>query len=189
LGTETARAGRAFQPSLEATDWSQFIVPSHDEPRYATQFEGELRFPGLHDWGVSVGSTSRRMKIVPYSNLSPGETFSLRLWEWNVVGRSTPEEVWVPVLLVELLCTAGAIPGPSPLPPGVLNPYVIGAADNFCDQITLAYGNYGPEGGIWSAAVAGGGVPAFAVVEPNGPTKLQYDAASSGAMNAIYQRC
>ena len=87
---------------------------------------------GLHA-GV-VGQSS--LVVVPYCTGSNNDTFSVRVVGWRLLGgsdRST--QLWVPVTLCELACTASAVTG--------VAGRLVAATERFADTLTITKGNAG----------------------------------------------
>lgn len=77
--------------------------------------------------------------ICPYGVGSDNNTFSMRVIGWRVVGQQTPTtQIWVPVILAEVLCTISASA------PGVAG-CVISATEFFADTIAVV-GTSGNQG-------------------------------------------
>jgi hypothetical protein len=127
-----------------------------------------------------------RIKLIPYCEDSSGAQFSIRLYSWQKIAvPDATNVIWFPTLIVELLCTAGTIPG--------IKGRWIKDTENFCEQIQVTNGSLGPwYGGLWSYS-RGSGLAAFVMVDTVGARFLSFDFAMTNpetntGMNCLWCR-
>jgi hypothetical protein len=103
----------------------------------------------------------------------------VRLIGWRKLGSDPATQLWIPVVLAELACTACAVTG-------VAGKLIV-ATERFCDTITLVTGNDDISIDIVSPT---GDVIAHALADIKGFSKLEitFDSTAAGttAMNCLY---
>ncbi len=143
---------------------------------------------GVYDAGYQTMVTSAALRIMPFAEGSENSQFYMRLWAWySCGGRNQPNSdlLWVPVLLAELYCVSGNLPGP-PVSSGP-SPSIIGETERLCDTIV-------PTRGQASVFANGDDMVAMAFVPLMGCQKFQFDFAHGAVpglhvgMNALWAR-
>lgn len=82
---------------------------------------------GMRNGGLTV---QNGLIILPYAVATDNQTFSMRVIGWRQLGSDPNTFIWIPVLLVEVLCTADAtLVG--------LTGRLIGTTEIFCDTIAI----------------------------------------------------
>jgi hypothetical protein len=117
--------------------------------------------------------------LIPYATAGDNDTFSMRLIGWRRLGNLSGTLLWIPVVLVELACTASAAVGVA----GRLVPNT----QRFADTITLVTGNDDVSVDIVSPT---GDVIAHVMADLKGFQKVEltFDSTAAGAtaMNCLY---
>ena len=134
---------------------------------------------GVLDIGMH-GVSSNGMILVPYATSGDGDTFSMRVIGWRVVGAgNTDTLLWIPVVLAEIACTASTTVG--------VAGKIIVATERFVDTITLVTGNDDISIDIVSPT---GDEIAHVLVDTKGFQKIEltFDSTAVGttAMNCLY---
>lgn len=60
---------------------------------------------GIFD--VPEGPITPSICVVPFAEGDPGGQFWLRLWGWRRLGKDPNTEIWIPLLLSQMLCVLG----------------------------------------------------------------------------------
>lgn len=148
-------------------------------------------------WRLSgTTAVAGRVRLLPFADTSPGGTFSVQVWGWWNTSEDPDKNVLLPLLLCELACVVGDIPGPYSLtqPNGCL---AMRPGERLCDQITVVRGGDGSARtlGPWGELIshgAGSGLAAAAVVDTRAAQYVQFlfDAKRPEplAMNAWWAR-
>lgn len=84
--------------------------------------------------GALGGESPRSVLIVPYGEGSDGDTFSMRVIGWKVLGHDPYTQIWVPINLLEVQATL------SSTVPGVAG-RLVAATELFADTIAIVTGN------------------------------------------------
>ncbi len=144
---------------------------------------------GVFQAGQNGMISPRRIKIIPFAHGNAGLQFSMRVFAWEQLYGSGNENsiVWVPLLLVELLCTICNQPGPAEGYPGSITS-LLGPTDQACDTISVVQGNLGNLGFVTSTG-PGTDLIAFAMLDLTGPKLIQFDFQQSDPveMNAMWR--
>ena len=170
--TRSTYLTKAMATNSQATEYA-VIAPATTEP--------------TSDGCIAVTSggiiSPNRIMIFPYADAAPGSQFTFRLHYWNHVGQDPASYVWVPMLLVEVLCALADVAGP----PDTNNPLarLILSSERFCDNLVAVRGSYGVGGDVVNGSVT----PSAIMIELKGARRLQFDFQQidpNVAMNALW---
>lgn len=141
-------------------------------------------------WGAGDGGAlaPNRLLLVPFCEGVVGAQFSLRLWSWRqVMPDANPQlNVWVPIPVLEIACSASNMTGLASQGGGLLGAggsSYLSNTEHLCDFISITYGALGLTGFISSGAGPGTDLTAFVVVELTGARKYSFDFAQSDPVN------
>ena len=167
---ETLSTALAKTHATDATDTSfPSKIPTGTEP------SGN----GVIELGLYGGLIQNGIVLLPYATSGDNDTFSMRLIGWRVLGSLSTTLLWVPVVLVELACTASTVVG--------VATRLVAATERFVDTITLVTGNDDISIDIVSPT---GNVIAHVVADLKGFQKVEltFDSTAAGttAMNCLY---
>ena len=130
-------------------------------------------------WRPVQAVLSRTVLLLPYATAGDNDTFSMRLIGWRVLGSLPTTLLWVPIVLLEIACTASATVG--------IASRLVVATERFVDTITLVTGNEDVSVDIVSPT---SDEIAHAVADLKGSQKIEFTfdstAAGTTAMNCLF---
>ncbi len=143
---------------------------------------------GVYVAGLGGAVAGNRVMVMPFSDGIVGSRFWMRLWGWRVVQGLVSEQLWVPQLLVEMLCVTGNFPGPLSPQKGQKSPRVLQEYEKLCSAMLVTNGSLGRSGEIRVNGIS----PAAAWVELVGAQKFQFEFQrhefDNLSMNAFFCR-
>lgn len=148
---------------------------------------------GVFSAGHGGSYAPQFIKIFPYCDGPAGQTFSFRVFAWDVL-MSNPQaqqpQTWVPSLIGEFLCTACNQPGFFPIQPLIPCQSIL-VAETMCDTITLTQGTLGA--GLINSTGPGTDLVAFVKLDLLGCRYFQFDFNQSDnanvGMNCFWSKC
>lgn len=128
--------------------------------------------------GSLIGVTAQnKLNIVPFGTGADDSTFSVRVICWRKFGNDALTWIWVPVNLVELLCTICTVPGVA----GTL----VDGTHNFCDTIVVTTGSaLGGELANESINSPGNNTIAHAVIDMKGAQFIELSFSTGNSATA-----
>lgn len=133
---------------------------------------------GVFDLGQGGGTSSQRVKVMPFCEGQPGSVFWTTVYGWNPVqgDETNPlKAAWIFNLLAQFMCVVGDIKGPEPVD-NVQTTNALLKGERVCDSLSLVGGVLGLSGFICSS-FPGSGYPAYAAFETFGARKVSFDFA------------
>ncbi len=140
---------------------------------------------GVYTGGDGGAEVALRLFLMPVCDGPAGAAFYMRLWGYKAYRYEQEKQLWMPYLLVELLCQAADIPGPAATDAGGSST-IMSQTENLCDAIGVTAGSVG-DGEV---SASGSNIPAYVRVHTRGAKlfRFEFQVSDYVGMNCFWAR-